>query len=165
MPGPNKPRRRVSSKLVDASVVKQGQTQQGKAAGTVKGYAAILSQADEWLPNQLKTLIEEQVNRRKALQTNGLPAEFTAHRSGELTPIDSSARDALRTPMECTPHLISLFEWSKCTEIGVTSEGPTPSPAGASVLKTIHAAFMWQFEHLWVLDFQFYLGSSSDSLC
>jgi hypothetical protein len=92
MPGPNKPRQRVSSKLVDASVVKQGQTQQGKAAGTVKGYAAILSQADEWLPNQLKTLIEEQVNRRKALQTNGLPAEFTAHPSGT----DSNRRQRKR---------------------------------------------------------------------
>ena len=74
MPGLNKPWQRVSSKLVDALVVKQG-----KAAGTVKGYAAMLSQADEWLPNQLKTLIEEQVNCHKALQTNGLPAEFTAH--------------------------------------------------------------------------------------
>lgn len=163
MPSPNNPRRRVSSKLVDASVVKQGQEQQGKAAGTVKGYAAILSQADEWLPNQLEKLIEEQVQRREALQTKGLPAELTAYPSGELIPTDGSAKDALRTPMECTPHLISLFEWSKCAETGVTSEGPTSSPAGASVLKTIHAAFVWRFEHLWVLDFQ--LGSSSDSLC
>jgi len=131
--------------LVDPSVLKQGREQHGKAAGTVKNYAAILAQADAWLPDQLEKLIEAQAQRRTALQTQGLPTELTAGPSGESIPTDGSAKDALRTPMECTPHLISLFAWAKCIE---TSDGPTPSPAGASVLKTIHAAFMWRFENL-----------------
>jgi hypothetical protein len=148
--GPNKRKRRVVSKSVDPSVLKQGREQHGKAAGTVKNYAAMLAQADAWLPSQLEKLIEAQAKRGTALQTEGLPMELTAGPSGESIPTDGSAKDALRTPMECTPHLISLFAWAKCIETRVTSEpeGPAPSPAGASVLKTIHAAFMWRFENL-----------------
>ena len=48
--GPRKRKRQVLPKLVDPSVLKQGQEQYGKAASTVKNYTAMLPQADEWLP-------------------------------------------------------------------------------------------------------------------
>lgn len=145
---PKKKKRRVSSNLVDPLALKRGQERHGKAAGTVKAYAAMLAQADEWLPGQLEKLIEEQAKQHKALQSEALPKELAVCTSGESIPTDGSARDAFRSPMECTPHLISLFAWSKCIESGVVSEAPAQSPAGASVLKTIHAAFLWRFESL-----------------
>jgi hypothetical protein len=147
--GLSKQKRRVSSKLVDASVLKQGIEQHGMAAGSAKNYDAMLAQADNWLPCQLEKLIKEQAAHREALQTptEPLPAELTCP-SGEVIPVDGSAKYAFQQPMECTRHLIALFEWSKCVETGVTSEGATQTPAGASVLKTIHAAFIRQFELL-----------------
>jgi hypothetical protein len=161
--GPRKRKRQVVPKLVDPSVLKQGQEQHGKATGTVKNYTAMLAQADEWLPGQLEKLIEEQAQRREALPAEGLPKELTVCPSGESIPTDGSAKDAFRTPMECTPHLISLFAWSKCIESGIASEEPARAPAGASVLKTIHAAFMWRFEKLWgFFDFRFCRRPSSN---
>lgn len=146
--GPKKRKRQVVPKLVDPSVLKQGQEQHGKAAGTVKNYEAMLTQADEWLPVQLEKLIQDQARWHETSRMAGSPPELTVCPSGESIPTNGSAKDAFRMPMECTPHLISLFAWSKCIESSTVSEGPARAPAGASVLKTIHAAFMWRFENL-----------------
>lgn len=102
----------VSSKLVDASVLKQGIEQHGMAAGSAKNYDAMLVQADNWLPGQLEKLIEEQAARREALRTptEPLAAELTTCPSGEVIPVDGSAKHAFQQPMECTPHLIALFK-------------------------------------------------------
>ena len=148
---PNKQKQQALSRLVDPLALKQGWEQHRKATGTMKNYVAILAQADEWLLGQLVKLISEQAQQHKSLWTEGLPMELTTCPCGELILTDGSASDAFRTPMECTPYLISLFAWSRCIETGGTSEGPASPPAGASVLKTIHAAFVWWFENLRVV--------------
>ena len=147
----NKQKQRAPPRLVDPMALKQGWEQHGKATGTVKNYVGILGQADEWLPSQLVKLISKQAQWHKSLRTEGLPMELTTCPHGELILTDGSASDAFRTPMECTPYLILLFAWSKCIKTGGTSEGPASPPAGASVLKTIHAAFVWWFENLQVV--------------
>jgi hypothetical protein len=135
--------------LVDASVLRQGIEEHGMAAGSTKSYNAVLAQADDWLPAEVEKLMNEQALRHNTLpaQTEG-PPELTADLGRDFIPMDGSAKRAFQEPMECTPHLIALFEWSKCVEMSVTLEGATKTPAGASVLKTIHAAFLRRFELL-----------------
>ena len=101
----NKQKQQAPPRLVDPLALKQGQEQHGKAAGTMKNYAAILAQADEWLLSQLVKLISEQAQWHKSLQTKGLPMELTTCPRGELIPTDGSASDAFSYGM----HTISDF--------------------------------------------------------
>ena len=82
----NKQEQRAPPRLVDPLALKQGREQHRKAAGTMKNYAAILAQADEWLLSQLVKLISEQAQWHKSLQTKGLPMELTTCPHGELIP-------------------------------------------------------------------------------
>jgi hypothetical protein len=143
--GKNKPARcrRAATRTVSTSVLKEQEQVHGLAQGTLKNYKSTLAQGDAWLLLELQHLMREQAQARGAQQAQ--MADTALLPSNQCIPEDGSAKDAFTVPMECTPHLIALFMYSKCVSEDTTSDS-TDSSAGSSVLKTIHAAFMHRFE-------------------
>jgi hypothetical protein len=118
------------------NAVKKG----GKAQGTVVDYMGCLCRAKNWLPGQLEYLrrdcdiVDQEMAKERAVMNAPLPPD--------IPEFPVNAAECFRIPMRCTPYMISMFLISEC----VTSV----EPKGDLVLKSIPAAFIWQFELLLV---------------